>query len=311
MSGTIISSSVSYWHGLLSVLGWDRGLGWIFVMGFLVSAACGLAGNFMMLRRMTLMGDALSHSLLPGVVLAFLLTQSRSPMVMVIGAVLATMAAALLIEWIEKHSRLKKDAVIGIVFTSFFALGVLLINVFAAQVDLDGDCVLYGELGLIFLADPVTLWAGYQAPVPVVRMVVMVVVLVALIFIFYKEWVVTAFDPGLARTLGIPTGIFHYGFMMLLSLVIVSAFESVGVILVMAMLIFPGATASLLTKRLPQRLLFSCLLSALYAFGGLQLAITWDANIAGVMTVVAGGLFLLAWMADRLKQALRGSVLLR
>ena len=302
MDGSAILSLSSDLRGLFFLEQWDQGFGWIFLMGFLVTVSCGLIGNFMILRRMTLMGDALSHSLLPGVVLAFLFTQSRAPIPMAVGAILASMAAALLIEFIEKHSRLKRDAVIGIVFTSFFALGVVLISLFANKVDLDADCVLYGELGLTPFAHPVSLFGGYSVPTPVLRMLVVLSILVVLIVLFYKEWVITAFDPSLAHALGISVRSFHYGFMLLLSLVVVSTFESVGVILVMAMLVFPGATVALMTDRLRHRLLLSCLFSALYAFFGVHLALIWDANIAGAMTVVAGGLFFLVWVVYRLGQ---------
>ena len=271
---------------------------WIFLMGFLVSAACALVGNLMLLRNMTLMGDAISHSLLPGVVIAFFLMQSRATLPMVIGALVAAMAASLLIEFIAKHSRIKKDAAIGIVFTCFFAFGVVLISLFGDRVDLDADCVLYGELGLTPFTEPVVLGNGFSVPLPVLRMAIILVLLMGVIAVFYKEWLCTAFDPALARSLGIPTSYFHYGFMILLSLVVVSAFESVGVILVMAMLVFPGATAALLVQGLPMRMVLSLVFAFTYALAGVQLSLWWNANIAGSMAVAAGALFLIVWLCS-------------
>ena len=274
-------------------------------MSFLVSAACALVGNLMLLRNMTLMGDAISHSLLPGVVIAFFLTQSRATLPMLIGALLAAMAASLLIEFIARHSRIKKDAAIGIVFTCFFAFGVVLISLFAQEVDLDADCVLYGELGLTPFAASLSLGPGWTVPLPMIRMGVILLLLIAIIAVFYKEWVCTAFDPVLARSLGIRPSFFHYGFMVLLSLVVISAFESVGVILVMAMLVFPGTSASLLVQGLPMRMVLSLVFALLYAVLGVQLARYLDANIAGSMASVAGALFLLVWLLSAGKRLWR------
>src|SRR5688572_18970176 len=138
--------------------------GWVAVMGFLVMLACGLLGNFLILRRMALVADAISHSILPGIVIAFLLGKSRGPVAMFFGAVVAGMLTTLLIEIIHRRSRIKQDAAIGIVFSTFFAAGVLMISLFAGQVDLDADCVLYGELGFAGAEDPVVLFCKQIAP---------------------------------------------------------------------------------------------------------------------------------------------------
>ena len=126
---------------------------WIVLMGFLVSGTCGLVGCFVILRRMALVGDAISHSLLPGITLAFLLTHSRDTLPMMIGAIAAGVLTVALIEAIRYTSRIKTDAAIGIVFSSLFAVGVIMISVFADKVDLDAECVLYGELGFIPLQE--------------------------------------------------------------------------------------------------------------------------------------------------------------
>ena len=123
-------------------------------MGFLVTAACGLIGNYLILRRMALVGDAISHSILPGIAIAFLLAKSRSSLAMFAGALVAGIVTTLLIETIHRRSRVKQDAAIGIVFSTLFAIGVILISLFASQVDLDQDCVLYGDISFVWTASP-------------------------------------------------------------------------------------------------------------------------------------------------------------
>lgn len=268
---------------------------WVLVMGFLVCGTCGLIGKFIILRRLALVGDAISHSLLPGIAVAFLISRSRETLPMFVGAVVAGVLTTVLIEYIHRNSRVKPDAAIGIVFTTLFAIGVILITAFADQIDLDADCVLYGEIQFVPLEAMVHLGDWALGPVPVVRMGAVALGIAGLIGLFYKELVVTSFDPGLAASLGLRNGVFHYGLMVALSLVIVSAFEAVGPILVIAMLIFPGATASLLSDRLPRILGLTVLLSFLYALIGLHLAIWLDCSTAGAMVVAAGSVFLGVW----------------
>jgi manganese/zinc/iron transport system permease protein len=270
--------------------------GWIMLMGFLVTAACGLVGNYLLLRRLALMGDAVSHSVLPGLVIAFLLSQSRGTLPMFIGALAAGMAATALIEFIHTKTRVKQDAAMGIAFSTLFAIGVVLTSVFTAQIDLDADCVLYGEIAFVPL-EPHAQLAGFGlGPAPVVRMGAVLLAVIALIACFYKELLVTAFDAGLARSLGInPTGT-HFALMAALSIVIVSAFEAVGAILVIAMLILPGATASLLSRRLPLVHGLAVIHAAVSAVLGTHLGIWLECSLGAAMVVAGTVLFALAWI---------------
>jgi len=269
---------------------------WIVLMGFLVSGTCGLVGCFVILRRMALVGDAISHSLLPGITLAFLFTNSRDTLPMMIGAIVAGMTTVAMIEAIRYSSRVKPDAAIGIVFSSLFAIGVILISVYADKIDLDAECVLYGELGFIPFQD-VAVFGGQEiGPEPVARMAIIALIAIVLLFLFFKELLVTSFDSGLAASLGINPVRYQYGLTLFLSIVIVSSFESVGVVLVIAMIIFPGATALMLTDRLPLAIWLSVLFSALYAGLGFHLATWLNASIAGGMTVIAGMIFGLVWV---------------
>jgi len=281
------------------VMPWTDGLanfGWIALMGFLVAAACGLIGNYLILRRMALVGDAISHSVLPGLAIAFLLAGSRGTLPMFLGALAAAVLTTLIIEVIHQKTRVKQDAAIGIAFSSLFALGVLLISLFADKVDLDQECVLYGEIALVPLEPMTTLGASTLGPPSVVRMALVAVVVLALIGLFYKELLVSSFDPGLAATLGINATLVHYALMSMLSVVVVSAFEAVGAILVIAMLILPGATASLLTHRLPRALGWSVLHAALSSVLGVHLSVWLDCSVAGAMVVMGAVLFALVWV---------------
>ena len=264
-------------------------------MGFLVAGTCGLVGCFVILRRMALVGDAISHSLLPGITIAFLLTHSRDTLPMMLGAVAAGVVTVALIEAIRYTSRIKPDAAIGIVFSSLFAVGVILISVFADEVDLDAECVLYGELGFIPLQDIAYFGEIVIGPEPVVRMAIIALIAIVLLFAFFKEMIVTSFDSGLAASLGINPTRYQYGLTLFLSIVIVSSFESVGVVLVIAMIIFPGATALMLTDRLPIALALSTVISGAYSLIGFHLATWLNASIAGGMTVIAGIVFGIVW----------------
>ncbi len=280
--------------------------GWIMLMGFFVATACGLVGNYLMLRRMALVGDAISHSVLPGLVIAYLLAGTRHSTVMFLGALVAGVLTTVLIEVIHKKSRVKQDAAIGITFSSLFAIGVILVSQFASKVDLDQECVLYGEIGSIPLDLPyVQLGSLVLGPPTLVRMAVVAAVVAALIVIFYKELLVSSFDPGLAFALGINATLVHYSLMSMLSVVVVSAFESVGAILVIAMLILPGATASLLTRRLPFILTLTVLHAALSSVLGIHLALWLDCSIAGAMVVMGTALFVLAWVLSPTQGLLR------
>lgn len=268
---------------------------WIVLMGFLVATTCGLVGVYLILRKLALVGDAMSHSILPGIALAFLISASRATFPMMIGAIIAGVLTVLLIEMLHKTSVIKTDAAIGIVFSVFFAVGVIIISVFSSQVDLDTECVLYGEIAFIPLEPLVGIGPFPESPLPVFRMGLVMLGVIGLILMFYKELLVTSFDEGLAKSLGISPKLFHYGLMIILSIVVVNSFESVGAILVIAMLIFPGATGMLCTNRLPWILGMVPFWGALYALGGYHLAHYLDISIAASMSVVAMGLFGCSW----------------
>ncbi len=288
------------WHRVM-VAPWTENLGQsgpVALMAFFVAAACGLVGNYLLLRRMALMGDAISHSVLPGLVLAFLITKSRGTGAMFVGAVLAGVAATLIIEVIHKKTRVKQDAAIGIAFSTLFAIGVILTSVFTSQVDLDAECVLYGDLTMAMLDVPVNVAGLTLGPVALVRMAVVLVMVAGLIGAFYKELLVSSFDAGLAKSLGVNPTVMHYGLMIVLSVVVVSAFEAVGAILVIAMLILPGATASLLSTRLPRVHALAVGHAALSAWLGVTLDAWLDCTVSAAMAVAGALIFAVVWVGS-------------
>jgi len=267
---------------------------WIVLTGALAAGACALVGCFLVLRRMAMVGDAISHAVLPGIVIAFFVTNSRAPLPMLLGAGAIGVLTALLIEWLHRGGRVQQDASIGITFTWLFALGVILVSAFAGQVDLDQECVLYGEIAYV----PWDLWTTAAGdplgPRAVWILGSMFAFNVAWIALCYKELKICAFDPEMAAALGIPVGFFHYALMAATSMTTVTAFESVGAILVVAMIVGPAATAYLLTRRLSRMLVFAVGIGVLAAVLGYRLAAWLDASIAGSMSVVIGALFALA-----------------
>ena len=278
---------------------------WQALMGFLVGGACGLVGNYLILRRMALVGDAISHSVLPGLVVAFLISGTRGSAAMFVGALAAGILTTVIIEAIHRNSRIKQDAAIGIAFTTLFAIGVILISLFAGQVDLDQECVLYGEIGSVPLEEPAIMAGKTLGPASLVRMAAVFVVTILLIVVFYKELLVSSFDPALACSLGINATVMHYGLMCWLSVVVVSAFESVGAILVIAMLILPGATATLLTQRLPRIMCISLIHCAFSSLLGVHLAYWLNCSMAAAMVVAGAALFTLTWIFSPTQGLLR------
>ncbi|QOT00971.1 metal ABC transporter permease [Brevibacterium sp. JNUCC-42] len=267
---------------------------WIILTGSLVAATCGFLGCFLILRRMAMLGDAISHAILPGIALAFLITNSRETLPMLIGAGAFGLLTVFLIQ-LFRNSGVKSDAAIGVTFTALFSIGVVIISMFSSQVDLDLDCVLYGEIAYVPWD---TLTIGDMELGPRAIWVIGSVFLISLLVIslFYKQFKLCTFDPAMAAAIGIPVALFHYLLMGLVSMATVASFESVGAILVVAMLVVPGATAYLLTDRLPVMLGLSMLIGILCSVFGYVLATWLDSSIAGAMTVIAGLLFALAFV---------------
>lgn len=281
---------------------------WIVVIGALCAVACALPGCFLVLRRMSMMGDAISHAVLPGLAIAFLLTGDRSSLAMFIGAAAVGILTAVFTHWISAFGKVDQGASMGIVFTTLFAIGLLLIVQAADHVDLDPGCVLYGAIELTPLDVLFSLnAAGMEIDVPRAAAVLAIVALLnlAIILVLFKEFRISSFDPELATAQGVNAGLMHYLLMTMVAVTTVASFEAVGSIIVIAMLVAPPAAAFLITDRLGMMLALSALFGILSAALGHVSALivpTWfgfeSTTTSGMMAASAGAIFAAAWVFE-------------
>ena len=280
---------------------WDSVDTWTVVTGAVCAVACALPGCFLVLRRMSMMGDAISHAVLPGLAVAFLLTHSRVTVVMFVGAAFVGLLTAVFTQWVSRFGKVDRGAAMGIVFTTLFALGLLLIRKSAQHVELDPACVLYGSLEYCILD---TVRVGLlEVPRAVLSIGAILLVNILFMALLFKELRISSFDPLLATTIGINADLMHYLLMAMVAVTTVAAFEAVGSIIVIAMLIVPPATALLLTNPLLTMLIFSAVIGIASAFvghlGALGLPPLFGLGgtvSSGMMAVAAGLFFCLAWL---------------
>jgi manganese/zinc/iron transport system permease protein len=267
----------------------------IILTASLTAAACAIVGTFLVLRKMALIGDAISHAVLPGIAIAFFFTHSLNSWPMLIGASVFGVITVALIEGLHRTRRVAEDSAIGVVFPALFALGVLLISYNAGQVHIDTECVLYGEIAFVPFN---TLTVGGVDLGPRSLWVLGSVTLLNLTFValFWKELKLSTFDPALASALGLAPWLVQYLLMGSVSLTTVAAFESVGAILVVAMLIVPAATAYLFTDRLWMMLSLAVGFGVLAAVTGYGFARWLDSSVSGAMALMSGVFFTGAWL---------------
>lgn len=267
----------------------------------LIAISCGLLGVFMMLRKMSMTGDAISHAVLPGIVIGFFISGSQRGLEVIIGAGILGILATLIIDWLRKKARVQLDASIGITFTLLFAIGIILINLLAYKVDLDQECVLYGEIAYL----PIDLWisdSGINFGPRIMWLAVLNLGLVlSFILLLYKELTITSFDESFSLVIGLPAGAINLALMSMVSYTTVSSFEAVGAILVVALLVVPPATAFLWTKKLVPLIQLTCVLGLVISVLGYYLAYLMDSSIAGMIVAVAGVVFLASAFIKSLK----------
>ncbi len=264
---------------------------WIILTGSIVAVSCSLLGCYLVLRNMAMVGDAISHAVLPGIVIAFLISSSRDSFTMLIGAGLIGMLTTFLIEFFHKKGKLQPDASIGVTFTWLFAIGIILVTAFASKVDLDQECVLYGEIAYVPLDMLITGSGKLLGPRAVWVSGGVLIVNLILIILFYRPLLISTFDPSFASAIGIATGVWHYVLMGAVSLTTVASFESVGAILVVAFIVGPAASGYLLTNRFKTMLILSVVISILSAVGGYYLSYFINSSIAGAIATVIGLFF--------------------
>ena len=266
---------------------------WVLLTGSLVGITCGMTGVYLILRKTAMIADAISHTVLFGIVVAFMVTQSLNGFWMLVGAAIAGVLTTYLVQLLQTGG-LQEDAAIGVVFTSLFALGVLFITLFAGNVHLDVEHVLMGEIAFV----PWDTWSlfGFEMPKAVWMLLFVLALNILFLFLFYKELKVTTFDPVFAMSIGLPIIVMHYAYMTLVSLTTVSAFDSVGAVLVVAMLIGPAATAYLISKSVRGMITWSMIFGVTAAISGYYAAKLWNTSIAGMMAGMVGVLFLLVFL---------------
>lgn len=267
----------------------------VIVTALLVVIPCAMLGTLLILRQMSMMGDAISHAVLPGIVLAFFLSESLGAVTSVIGAAVFGILTAVLVEALRNTGRVKEDSAIGIVFTALFALGVFLISRYAGSVHLDLQHVLYGEIAFSAL-NPLVIGGASLGPRSFWTLGAVTIIVAAFVALFYKELKISTFDAGLAAAAGFSPILIHYLLMGVVSITVVGAFDSIGAILVVAFLIAPAATAYLLTERLSRMMALAVIVGAGASVSGYYLAYAFDVSISGMMAAMCGVFFLLALM---------------
>ncbi len=274
--------------------------GWIILIGVLVAACCAVPGSWLVVRGMGMMGDAISHAVLPGIAVGFLVSGTRSGGWMFLGAALSGVLAAVMTQVVHRWGRVERGAAMGLVFTAFFSLGLLLIVQTADTVDLDPNCVLYGSIELAPI-DTVSL-SGVAVPRIVLPLTIVLIANLGLTSLLFKEFLATAFDPALATAQGFDARWLHYGLMVLTAATCVACFEAVGSIITVALLVAPPAAALLLTRRMRLVIVLAIALGGLAAIVGHLAALTvpgWilggglDTSSAGMMAVSSLAIFLL------------------
>lgn len=279
------------------------------LIGTLAAIACALPGNFLLLRRQALVGDAISHVVLPGIVAAFLLTGTISTWPMMIGAAGAAIVAVLLIEAVRRIGRIEPGAAMGVVFTTLFAAGVLLLERSdTSAVHLDVEHALYGNLESLVWFDAVG-WASLLDPAALqglppelTRMAVTALLIAVLFALFRRPLTLATFDEGFAATIGVPVRALSFGLVVTAAIAAVAAFDAVGSIIVIAMFICPPATARLLTDDLNRQIAWSLLAAVLSAvlgyvlagYGPLWIGFPASVSAAGMIATVSGVLLALA-----------------
>ena len=260
------------------------------LIAVVVAVACALPGVFLVLRRMAMMSDAISHTVLLGIVIVFFIVEDINSPLLIAGAAVMGLITVSLVELLNRTRLVREDAAIGLVFPALFSLAVILISRFAGDVHLDSDAVLLGELAFAPF-DRLIIAGRDLGPVVLYTMSGVLVLNLAFIVVFYKELKLATFDAGLAAALGFSPGLIHYGLMGLVSVTAVGAFDTVGSILVVALMIAPPVSAYLLTDRLATMLGLSAAIAVIGAISGYWMAHWLDANIAGSMATTLGLIF--------------------
>lgn len=265
------------------------------LIAVIVAVACSIPGVFLVLRKMAMMSDAITHTILLGIIIGFFLVKDLNSPILIIGAALVGLLTVYLVELLNKTRLLSEDSAIGIVFPMLFSIAIIIISKYAANVHIDTDAVLLGELA--FAPFNRLKMGGVDIGAKAIYTMGTVLILnITLVIFFFKELKISIFDAGLASVLGFSPVLLQYGLMASVSVTTVAAFEAVGSILVIAFMIGPPITAYLLTDDLKKMLVISMLLGTVNALLGYQIAYLLDVSIAGSMAMMTGITFMLVFI---------------
>lgn len=262
----------------------------IMLTGSLVGIAASLLGTFLVLRGSAMLSDAISHSMVFGIIIVWMISGQTSGPIQIIGAVLTGLLTVFLTQLLAQTKRVKSDAAIGLVFPALFSIGVLLINIYARDVHIDAHTVLLGEIGFVWL-DAFDI-GGVLVPEAVIWMGLMALINLIFVTVFYKELKLSTFDAALAKALGFAPALLTYALMALLSGTAVAAFDAVGAILFIAFVIVPPSAAYLLTDRLWVMLAAGSAIAIASAISGYWLALAFNVSIGGMMALMTGVFFI-------------------
>ena len=246
------------------------------IIAILVGIVCAIVGSYLMVQRLALLGDAISHSVLPGLAIAFILGAN-----IFIGAFIAGVLSTVIIAWIKARSTIKEDAAMGIVFSAFFALGITLITIVQKDNKIDLNHFLFGNILGVTAADAID------------TALIVALVLLVVVF-FYKELLFYTFDPLGAQATGLPVNLLNFGLMVLIALTIVASLKAVGVVLVLSLLITPASTAYLLVTRLHQVMILGAIIGVISSISGMYLSYFYNLPSGPAIVLVASGLFVLS-----------------
>lgn len=269
------------------------------LLAVVTALACALPGVFVVLRKSSMLVDAISHAVLPGIVVGYFFTRSMDSPLLVIGAALAGLVVVLGSEWLSRTGLLTGDAPQGLIFPALFSIGVIMVTLNFGNIHLDTHTVLVGDLNLAAFRQ-VTIGGVSLGPSYLYVMLAVLTVNIVFLTAFYPKLKVTTFDPEFATSIGIRSGLLNTGFMFLVSLTVTAAFNAAGAILVIALMIIPPATAHLLSRRLPTMLALTAIIAVVGSFAGFWIAYAFNAATSAGMAVFYGIVFAVTYVGVRL-----------
>lgn len=269
---------------------------WVLIIGCLVAIPCSIVGCFLVLRKSVMISDAIAHAVLPGIVIAYIISKSLNGIAMFIGASVFGILTTFLIETLSRKSFVQKDASIGVIYTFLFSLGIIMMSSLSINVDLDPEHILYGDI-LLTPFDIIITDSGINlGPKSIWTLGTINLFVISVVILFFRYFSITSFDTKFAASIGISTMVWHYLLMSMVSFTTVGAFESVGAILVIAFISIPSATAYLITNSLKKMILISIIISCVAVIAGLYLNQKLNSSATGSITLVMFGIFLATFL---------------